>query len=86
MKRIFVLLAACALFTACGNSPAEKMEGYLGEFEKALEANDMAKLISISSEIGEWQKTLSEEENEEVKAITEKWKEEHHEELQKLSF
>lgn len=86
MKRIFVLLAACALFTACENSPAEKMEGYLGEFEKALEANDMAKLNNIMSEVGEWQKTLSEEENEEAEAIAAKWREEHKEELQKLSF
>ena len=73
MKRIFVLLAACALFTACGNSPTEKMEGYLNEFEKAIEAKDMAKLNSIMSEVGEWQKTLSEEENEEVEAVAAKW-------------
>ena len=86
MKRIFVLLAACALFTACGNSPTEKMEGYLNEFEKAIEAKDMAKLNSIMSEVGEWQKTLSEEENEEVEAVAAKWREEHKEELQEIFF
>ncbi|MBQ8366176.1 MAG: hypothetical protein IJ442_04655 [Bacteroidaceae bacterium] len=75
MKKLFVLMAACAMFAAC-SSPASKAVDYMEDCFEATKAGDYEKAEKLTKEYLEWEKTLTDEEKKEAQEAIEKWAEE----------
>lgn len=80
MKKLFVLLAACAMFAAC-SSPGSKAVDYMEDYLEAAKDGDMKEAQKILEEMEEWIETLDEEEQKEAREAVEKWAEENAKEL-----
>ncbi len=65
MKKLFLVLAVCALCFAC-KSPVEKAKEYSEEIAAAAAAGDLEKAEKIAAEAEEWMKGLSADEQAEV--------------------
>ena len=72
MKKVFIILAACAMMTACSNAGDKAVE-YLDEVQAAIAEGDFARAEEITRELEEWEATLDEEEKAQVSDATKAW-------------
>lgn len=79
MKKVFMLLAACALFAACSTTPTEKVNDYFDDMMEAVKDGDVEKARKINAEAIEWMDSLNEEDAEEAEKAVFKWLEENQE-------
>ena len=72
MKKVFIILAACAMMTACSNA-GDKAVKYLDEVQAAIAEGDFVRAEEITRELEEWEATLDEEEKAQVSDATKAW-------------
>lgn len=80
MKKLFVLLAACAMFAAC-SSPGDKAIDYMEDLMEASKDGDYEKVQKIDKEMKEWFESLDDEERKEAEEALEKWLEKNGDDL-----
>ena len=73
MKKIFVLLAMCAVMASCGN----KVESTLDKMYDACMDKDVAAFTAAYNEMEAMQKDASAEERKEMENTAQKWATEH---------
>ena len=82
MKKILILVAACALMMACGQSVEKKAIDYAEQAIEALKDGELGKFIEIGEEMETWYETLTEEEKAKVDEATQKWEKENADKLE----
>ncbi|MBR5205572.1 MAG: hypothetical protein IKW52_00190 [Alistipes sp.] len=75
MKKVLMILAACALFAAC-NSVEREAINRLAEIDAAWKAGNIELAEQLTAEIEVWEKALSDEDKAKVGKAVKKWAEE----------
>lgn len=72
MKKILTLIAACALFAACGSVESEAIKR-LEKIDAAYKAGDDERAMKLSADIEAWEQSLNDEDRAKVQAAVLEW-------------
>ncbi|MBQ0049282.1 MAG: hypothetical protein KBT12_03440 [Bacteroidales bacterium] len=75
MKKFFMIAVAAVSMTlaSCGGSVESKVNGYMDDLSEAIAKKDLGKMMSIATDMQEWEKGLSEEDKKAAEAAAEAW-------------
>lgn len=76
MKKFFMIAVAAISMTlaSCGGGSIEsKVNGFMDDLSTAIADKDLTKMMSIATEMQEWEKGLSDEDKKAAEAAAEAW-------------